>query len=210
MFEADGIDAPLILASASAGRADVLRNAGLHFSQAPSDIDEREIEARLAAEEGAHDETFPERLAIALAEAKALAVSRNNPDALVIGADQVMACEGDILHKPETLNAARDQLARLRNRRHSLFSGISVAVRASIAWRHCERADLNMRDFSDEFLQTYCRTEGETMLRSAGAYRVEGPGVHLFSNINGDHYTIIGLPLLPLLGYLREIGKLER
>ncbi len=210
MFETGGRTAPLILASASISRAKILQNAGLNFRQVPSDIDERAIEAQLASEAEVANEAYPEKLALSLAEAKALAVSRDNPDALVIGADQVMACGGDILHKPETLEAAREQLMHLRNRTHSLFSGICIAAGASIEWRHFTRADLVMRDFSDAFLDAYCRAEGETMLRSVGSYRVEGPGIHLFSAIRGDLHTIMGLPLLPLLGYLREAGKLMR
>lgn len=210
MFEAGQCPTPLILASASASRAGIMRNAGLTFRQAPSDIDERAIETRLVSETGQTGDAFPEHLALSLAEAKALAISRENPDALVIGADQVMACRGAILHKPKTLEAAREQLTSLRGNMHSLFSAICVASRASIDWRYCARADLVMRAFSDAFLDAYCLTEGETMLRSVGSYRVEGPGIHLFSDIRGDLHTIMGLPLLPLLGYLRDRGTLIR
>lgn len=210
MFEAGAHQAPLVLASASVSRAEILRNAGLTFRQVPSVIDERAIERRFADETGQADEAFPERLALSLAEAKALAISRENRDTLVIGADQVMACRGELLHKPETLEAAREQLANLRDKTHSLFSAICVAAGASIEWRYCARADLVMRAFSDAFLDAYCQTEGETMLRSVGSYRVEGPGIHLFSEIRGDLHTIMGLPLLPLLGYLRDRGNLIR
>jgi septum formation protein len=203
-------DAPLILASASASRADILRNAGLVFRQMPSDVDERAIETQLATENAGQGAAFAERLALALAEAKALAVSKDHPGALVIGADQVMACGGDVLHKPETLEAACEQLMRLRGRAHTLFSGVCVALGTAVAWRHCESADLAMRDFSDDFLEAYCLVEGDAMLRSVGSYRVEGPGIHLFSAICGDVHTIMGLPLLPLLGYLRDTGKLMR
>lgn len=210
MFEAGEGQLPLVLASASASRAGILQNAGLAFRQLPSDIDERAIEMRFSAEAGQAGGAFPERLALSLAEAKALVISREIPDALVIGADQVMACRGEILHKPETLEAAREQLASLRNDTHSLYSAICVALRASIEWRYCARADLVMRDFSDAFLNAYCFAEGETMLRSVGSYRVEGLGIHLFSEIRGDLHTIMGLPLLPLLGYLRDRGTLIR
>lgn len=203
-------DAPLILASASASRAEMLRNAGLAFRQAPSDVDERAIETQLTVHDTPQDGAFPKRLALALAEAKALDVSRDHPHALVIGADQVMSCDSDILHKPETLAAAREQLMRLRGRSHVLHSAVCIASGADVAWRHCESAELVMRDFSEEFLDAYCRAEGETLLRSVGSYRVEGPGIHLFSVIRGDIHTIMGLPLLPLLGYLRDTGKLMR
>jgi septum formation protein len=204
------LDAPLILASASASRADILRNAGLIFRQIPSDVDERAIEADLASENMGQDDAFPERLALALAEAKALAVSKDHPGALVIGADTVMACGGEVLHKPGTIEAARQQLMRLRGRAHSLFSAVCIASGANVAWRHCEGADLAMRDFSDEFLDAYCLAEGEELFRSVGSYRVEGPGIQLFSAMCGDVHTIMGLPLLPLLGYLRDTGKLMR
>jgi septum formation protein len=196
--------APLILASASAGRAEVLRQAGLIFRQQPADIDERGLEAD-AAREGAVD---GDSLATMLAQAKAEHVSRLAPGAVVIGADQVMSCGGKLYQKPPTIAAAREQLWELRGRTHSLHAGLAVARDGQSLWRHLGRADLTMREFSESFLDCYVATEGETLTRSVGAYRIEGRGVQLFSRVEGDHFTIIGLPLVPLLAFLREIGWL--
>jgi septum formation protein len=195
----------LILASASAGRAAILRGAGLDFRQQSAAIDERMLEAGAASGGGVD----AGKLALMLANAKALEVSAREPAALVIGADQVMECGGTIYHKPANVEAARRQLIQLRCKTHSLSAGLCVAKGGAVLWQHLDRAHLTMRDFSDDFLDAYCRSEGETLLRSVGVYRIEGPGIQLFSNIEGDHFTIIGLPLLPLLGYLREIGWLE-
>jgi septum formation protein len=197
-------DGGLILASASAGRAAILRDAGLAFRQQSADVDERALEAE-AVSAGGIDAG---KLALMLAEAKALDVSGREPEALVIGADQLMECGGVLYHKPASAEAAREQLSQLRGRTHSLHAALCVARGGEVLWRHLDRADLTMRDFSDAFADAYCRTEDEAVLRAVGVYRIEGPGVQLFSAIKGDHFTIMGLPLLPLLGYLREIGWL--
>lgn len=194
----------LILASASAGRAAILRGAGLDFRQRAADIDERALEDE-AATAGGIDAG---KLALMLAAAKARDVSAGKAGALVIGADQVMECAGVIYHKPASAEAARRQLVQLRGKTHSLNAGLCVAQDGAVLWQHRDRAYLTMRDFSDDFLDAYCRPEGEALLRSVGVYRIEGPGIQLFSRIEGDYFTIIGLPLLPLLGYLREIGWL--
>jgi septum formation protein len=197
--------APLILASASAGRVAILGSAGIPFRQQPAAIDERALEAELASREGRLDAG---QLALTLSAAKAVAVSAAEPDAIVIGADQVMECDGVLYQKPADIEAARRQLGQLRGRTHSLNSGICVARGGRDEWRHLAVARLTMRDFSDDFLDHYCHAEGVSMLQSVGAYRVEGPGIQLFSQIEGGYFTIIGLPLLPLLGYLRDIGWL--
>ena len=207
MADGQAGQAELILASASAGRAQLLRNAGLDFSQHPAHIDERGLQAEAEQNDSSLDAG---RLAVMLAEAKAEAVSREQPGALVIGADQVMECGGTLYQKPESLEAARDQLLRLRGRTHSLNSAVCIARDGEAVWHHLDRAFLEMRDFSEAFLDDYCRLEGRTMLQSVGAYRIEGPGIQLFSRIDGDHFTIIGLPLLPVLGYLRQTGWLAR
>lgn len=199
-----GRDTPLILASASAGRAAMLRGAGLAFRQEPAQVDERALQAQ-AGRDGAIE---PGQLASVLAGEKARAVSRLHRQALVIGADQVMSCAGRLLNKPPGIEAARDQLRFLRGRTHGLHSAVALAKGDETLWRFVDRADLTMRDFSDSFLESYLALEGEAVLASVGAYRIEGPGVHLFSRVEGDHFTIIGLPLLPLLGYLRDIGWL--
>lgn len=197
--------AKLILASASAGRADILRGAGLAFEQKPASIDERAIEAAMLDEAGGLD---ADRLAVRLASEKARAVSCNHPDALVLGADQVMECCGEILHKPVNIKVARAQLKKLRSQTHSLCSGLAVAIKGEVTWQHVDKARLTMRPFSDAFLDLYVGAEGDTLLQSVGSYRIEGKGIHLFSRIEGDHFTIIGLPLLPFLGYLRDTGWL--
>jgi septum formation protein len=204
--DAAGGRAPLILASASAGRAEILRRAGIVFRQQRADIDERALEDEAAQREAGIDAG---RLALLLAAAKAEHVSRSEPEALVIGADQVMECGGALLHKPASIEAARHQLAQLRGKTHSLNAGICIALGGETVWRHLDRAHLIMRRFSDAFLDEYCRGEGETLLKSVGAYRIEGPGIQLFAKVEGDYFSIIGLPLLPLLGYLRHIGWLK-
>lgn len=196
----------LILASASAGRAAILRGAGLAFRQQSAAVDERGLEAQAVAAGGLD----AGRLALLLAEAKALDVSAREPAALVIGADQLMECGGVLFHKPAGVEAARRQLAQLRGRTHSLHAALCVARGGEVLWRHLDRADLTMRDFSDAFADAYISAEDEAVLRAVGIYRIEGPGVQLFSAIEGDHFTIMGLPLLPLLGYLRDIGWLAR
>jgi septum formation protein len=195
----------LILASASAGRAAVLRGAGLSFRQVPAEIDERAIEAEASRENGS---ISGEQVAMRLAAEKALAVSRQHRDALVIGADQVMSCDGRLFHKPATRDAARRQLAELRGREHFLLAGLGVAHAGELVWDHLGRASLTMRAFSDAFLDNYIAAEGEDILACVGSYRIEGRGIQLFSRVDGDHFTIIGLPLLPLLDYLRESGWL--
>lgn len=197
----------VILASASEGRAAILRQAGIAFTQQPAAIDERALEREAATP---RDGLAGPRLAGLLAAAKAEHVSALNPSALVIGADQVMECGGTILHKPATLEGAKAQLRRLRRKSHRLDTAICVACGGRAVWSHRDEAELKMRDFSDEFLDRYCLAEGEAMLQSVGAYRIEGLGIQLFSDIQGDHFTIIGLPLLPLLGYLRHRGCVAR
>jgi septum formation protein len=197
--------APLILASGSAGRAALLRGAGIAFRQVPADIDERALEA-LAAQGGALD---GDGLALMLAAAKAEQVSRAEPDALVIGADQVMSWGNRLYHKPASIAEACEQLRQLRGETHTLHAGLAVARGGETLWRHLGLARLTMRKFSDAFLAAYAGMECETLTRSVGCYRIEGPGIQLFSRVEGDHFTIIGLPLLPLLDYLREISWLR-
>jgi septum formation protein len=200
------LDAELILASGSAGRAAVLRAASLTFRTVPADIDERAIEAEMMRGDGGPGAGV---LATRLAVEKAAAVSQLHPQALVIGADQVMECEGRLFQKPPDLAAAMTQLRELRGRAHSLHAGLAVALGGEAIWRHLDSARLTMRDFSEAFLDSYIAAEGAALLGCVGAYRIEGPGIQLFSSVEGDHFTIIGLPLLPLLGYLRDIGWLQ-
>ncbi|WP_280950404.1 Maf family protein [Rhodomicrobium vannielii] len=181
----------------------MMRGAGLTFRQVPADIDERAIEAGMAS--GLDPLPAPE-LAVRLAVAKAKSVSARHPETLVIGADQVMECGGVIFHKPADIAAARVQLLALRGRTHRLCCGLAVALGGRCLWDHLDEAKLEMRAFSEQFLDAYLDMEGEAVLQSVGGYRIEGPGVQLFRHISGDHFTIIGLPIMTLLAYLRECG----
>jgi septum formation protein len=192
---------PLILASASPSRRQMLLNAGLVFEVAPAGVDEDEVKRSLVAERaGARD------IASTLAELKALAASRRRPDALVIGADSTLACEGRLFDKPPTLADARLQLQALRGRTHELVSAAVVAQGGRRLWQNAGVGRLTMRPFSDAFLDAYLARTGEAICGSVGAYHLEGLGAHLFSRIDGDYFTILGLPLLPLLVFLAEHG----
>ena len=193
--------APLILASASPSRRQMLTNAGLVFEVVPSSVDEDEVKRSLVAgHAGARD------LATTLAEMKAVAVSRRRPEALVIGADSTLACEGTLFDKPPTLEAARTQLRALRGRTHELVSAAVVAKGGVRLWHAAQAGRLTMRPFSDAFLEAYLARTGEAICGSVGAYHLEGLGAHLFGRVEGDYFTILGLPLLPLLVFLAEHG----
>lgn len=190
---------PLVLASASPARQAMLAAAGLAFVADPARIDEAALRASLGAAAAR-----PRDIADALAEAKAVKISRRNPGALVLGADQVLATGDGRLHgKPESRAAARDQLLALRGRPHELLSAAVIAEDGAPVWRHVGRARLVMRDFGEDFLEAYLDAEGDAVLGSAGAYRIEGRGVQLFSRVEGSHFVILGLPLLEILDYLR-------
>lgn len=193
---------PLILASGSQTRATLLRNAGIAFVVRPAAIDERAVEAPLIAR-GA----TPKDVAAALAEAKALAISREHPG-LVLGADQVLDLDGRQWSKPRSRAEAADQLAALAGRTHALHSALAVARGGAVAWRHVESARLAMRPLTAAEIAAYLAEVGDAALASVGAYQIEGPGIRLFARIDGDHFTILGLPLLPLLAYLRGEGAI--
>ena len=186
----------LILASTSATRKALLAGAGLQFESSPAPIDERAEEAVVLGK-------GPAAIARHLAEVKALAVSRLHRDRTVIGADQTLSLGEEILHKPIDLDAAREQLARLRGRTDRLSSGVALARNRGIVWSHIAQAELTMRDFTDAERDAVLEAEGTAALGSVGAYRLEGPSVRLFDRIKGDYFTILGLPLLPLLAALR-------
>jgi septum formation protein len=186
----------LILASNSAARKALLLGAGLDFESSPAPIDERAEEA-IALGKG------PAAVARHLAEAKALAVSRLHPGRIVIGADQTLSLDGEIFHKPTDMAAARLQLSRLRGRTHRLSCGVALACGGTVLWSDIAEADLTMRNVSDTERDAVLVEEGEAALGSVGAYRLEGPSVRLFEQIDGDYFTILGLPLLPLLAALR-------
>lgn len=189
----------LILASRSPFRAVLLKNAGLEFSTENADIDERAIEAPLY-ETGA----TPEDVAEVLAEAKAISVSENNPGAVVIGCDQTLSLGDEIFHKPADLEAARRQLLKFSGKTHQLNSAIVLVKDGETLWRHVSVARMTMRDLDPGFVGRYLGRVGDSALASVGAYQVEGPGIQLFERIDGDYFTIVGLPLLPLLAELRK------
>ena len=187
----------LILASGSAARRDLLAGAGLRFEVRAVAVDEAALrEAARAEGVGARE------AALLLAEAKAARI--RDPEALVIGADQILLCDDRWLEKPADLAAARAQLRFLRGREHRLVSAVVCRRHGHPVWDHVAEARLVMRPFSDEFLDVYLALEGDAVLGSVGAYRLEGPGIQLFDRVEGDHATILGLPLLPLLGFLRQ------
>lgn len=195
----------LVLASASSVRARLLESAGIAFETCPAHVDEVAVKRSLLAE-GAR----PRDVAGALAELKALRVSSSRPGILVIGADQVVDFHGELLSKSETIVEARTQLARLRGRPHRLLSAAVLVRDGAVQWWHTHEARLWMRDFSDAFLDDYLDREGEAVLASVGGYRLEDRGVQLFERIEGDYFSILGLPLVPLLTALRDQGVLEK
>lgn len=201
---ADGQSTQIILASGSEGRRTLLANAGIAFDVVRPDVDERAVEAAVE-----NSGVTPSDLAVILAEAKATEVSLRHPEALVIGADQTMALDDRLFHKPADMAGARRHLLALSGRRHELHSGV-VLARAGIAvWRHVDTAHLTMRELSPEFIGRYLSAVGDAALQSVGGYQIEGRGIQLFETVEGSHFTIVGLPLLPLLAALREHGALD-
>jgi septum formation protein len=189
--------APLLLASKSAARRALLEAAKLPFEILGVEIDERAIEAETP-------EDRPDGVARRLAREKALAGSRLRPDALVIGADQTLALGNESFHKPADRDAARAQLARLAGHTHALHSAVALARHGEIVFDTVEAAHLTMRPLESMSLDAYLDAAGDAVLGSVGGYQLEGLGIHLFERIEGAHSVILGLPLLPLLGFLRK------
>lgn len=194
---------PLILASSSEIRAALLRNAGLKITTAPARIDEEMIRQALQAEAAT-----PRDVADALAEMKARKVSERNPGALVLGCDQVLDCDGQILAKSDTAETARAQLQALSGKTHRLLSAAVVCRDGEPIWRHVGTARLTMRDVSPAYLDEYVARNWPDIGASVGAYKLESEGVRLFSRIEGDYFTILGLPLIELLTWLGIRGDI--
>jgi septum formation protein len=192
---------PLVLASRSESRRAVLAAAAIPVEVLPADIDERAIEAGAGM-------TSPGEIALLLARAKACAVAGKRPGRLVLGADQTLALGERLFAKPADLAGARDQLKSLRGRTHELHSGLVLVRDQAVLFEHCEIARLAMREFSDRFLESYLEAVGLAVTASVGGYQVEGAGIQLFERVEGDHFTILGLPLLALLRCLRRAGYL--
>ena len=190
----------LILASNSASRKAMLEGVGIAFEAMPSGVDEAAIKSGFSGP--------PAALATALAKAKAGAIATRHPDALVIGSDQLLVCGGDIYDKPRDLAEAAQHLQALSGRTHELVTAVCLVQAGETAWLHVARVTLSMRSLSDAFLQQYLTAEGDALLHCVGAYRLEGLGAQLFTSIEGDYFTVLGLPLLALLGALRARGVL--
>jgi septum formation protein len=186
----------IILASASAARQTMLRNAGIEFATIASDTDETALKAVSTA--------APAELALSLAAAKAASVAAIAPKALTIGADQILFCEGRIFNKPNSMAEAAAHLAALAGRTHTLFSAVCVHQGRVPLWHHTASATLTMRPLGDAEISGYLKAAGAKILGSVGAYQLEGLGANLFEHIAGDIFTVLGLPLLPLLGFLRD------
>jgi septum formation protein len=194
----------LVLASKSASRSALLAGAGLDFDTEPSRVDERAVEEPLLAA-GAD----PGAVALHLAEAKALDVATRRPGDLVLGADQTLGLGNERFVKPADVAEAREHLLRLRGRTHELHSALVLARDGEVAWRHVSVARMTMRTFTDGFLDRYLATVADEVTTTVGCYRLEVPGIRLFEAIDGDYFTILGLPLLPLLAELRHLGTLD-
>ncbi len=193
---------PLVLASKSDIRGKILAAAGLRFGIRPAHIDERAVEAQSDVKD-AH------AAARILARAKALAVAVQMPGHIVLGADQTLAHGSVRLTKPANREEAISQLRTLRGRTHELHSGIAAVRDGEVLFELVDTARLTMRDFSDRFLEDYLDMSGDAAMTSVGAYQLEGIGIHLFERVEGDYFTILGLPLLPLLKFLRDSGHVD-
>lgn len=186
----------LILASKSAARRAMLSDAGVPFVVQVADVDEDALKT---------PGVDPVELAVELARAKALVVSRY-ADAWVLGADQTLAFDSGLVSKAATLDAARERLSAMRGRTHQLHSGAALARNGQVVWSGVDTVEMKMRDFSDAFLDAYLAAEGEALLSCVGSYRLEGLGAQLFEAVEGDYFTVLGLPLWPVLAELRRAG----
>lgn len=195
--------ARLILASRSAARRAMLTGAGVVFSTEDAGVDEDAIKASLPHHP-------PDQLALNLAQAKALAVSRRDPEAWVLGSDQTLAFDGGLISKAASLGEARARLSAMQGRTHDLHSAAALAHGGTVVWSDVDTARMSMRAFSEAFLETYLRSEGEAaLLACVGSYRLEGMGAQLFDRVEGDYFTVLGMPLWSVLAALRRAGVIE-
>jgi septum formation protein len=196
-------DAPLILASQSKVRRMLLTAAGVAVESDPAALDERGLEAKAQSQSAG-------AVAALLAREKAIAVARRHGGRLTLGADQTLSLGAERLTKPQHRDAARAQLRALRGRTHELHSAIAFVQHGSVRFEHVGVARLTMRDFSDRFLDLYLDAAGDSVAQSVGAYQLEGVGMQLFERVDGDYFTVLGLPLLEVLEFLRRLGCLAR
>ncbi len=194
----------LVLASSSSARAAVLRGAGLDFDVDPARVDEETAKQSLAA-----DGASSQDAALALAELKAAKISSRHPGALILGADQMLDCNGIWFDKPPDRETLYAQLMSLRGKTHHLDSAVCIYLSGQRLWHVVERAEMTMRSFSDDFLKRYVDEADQDVLSSVGGYRLESVGSQLFDRIKGDYFTILGLPLLPVLDFLRHHRVVE-
>ncbi len=194
----------IILASKSPYRAQLLQSAGIKFKVLPAQLDERSIEAPLL--KGDHDASD---IALILAQAKAMNVSESNNQAFVIGSDQTLTFENQLLHKPENMEEARRRLLMLSGKSHQLISAVAIARAGEIVWYHTQTATIRFRELSPQYIGRHLAEVGEVALTSVGAYQIEGLGINLFDAIEGDFFAITGLPLLPLLKQLRNLDIID-
>lgn len=189
----------LVLASSSQSRARLLEQAGVAFSVVPARVDEESIKDAMLSEAAKHAD-----IADTLAEIKSLRVSSETPADLVIGADQILSCEGRLYNKPINMDEAGRQLAELSGKTHELMTAVCVAQGGRVIWRHIETAKMSMRRLSDDFSKDYLLKMGDAALYTVGCYQLESLGVQLFDKIDGDYFSILGLPMVPLLAFLRN------
>lgn len=192
----------LILASKSAARRAMLEGASVPFVVQVADVDEDAVKAN-------HDPADASGLAVELARVKALAVSRHDADAWVLGADQTLAFDGELVSKAVSLDGARARLLAMRGKQHQLHSGAALARNGQVVWSGVDTATMRVRNFSDAFLKAYLEAEGDALLACVGSYRLEGMGSQLFEAVEGDYFTVLGLPLWPVLAELRRAGVLR-